>query len=243
MLLYDHRNFGISGGEPRQQINKWVQARGYCDAIDFACTLPGIDDTRIALWGDSLSAAEVVGVGAIDPRVKAIIAQVPAFGDTPPPPDPDGTLFAAIRETLLNGDVAGTPETTTARMPVVSFDQPGVPSLLAPVTAFRWFIEYGARHGTRWENWATLVTPQTPAPFHPVLCAPHLQAPLLLLVGTEDEMEGANPDIARLAWESAPEPKELVEMEGGHFGLLHYPSPLFDQAAKAQRDFLVRHLA
>ena len=36
VLLFDHRNFGISDGEPRQQINKWVQARGYRDAM----TLP-----------------------------------------------------------------------------------------------------------------------------------------------------------------------------------------------------------
>ena len=28
VLLYDHRNFGISDGEPRQEINKWIQARG-----------------------------------------------------------------------------------------------------------------------------------------------------------------------------------------------------------------------
>ena len=77
VLLYDHRNFGISDGEPRQEINKWVQARGYRDAIDFATTLPEIDATRIALWGDSMSGAEVLVVGSIDQRVKAIIAQVP----------------------------------------------------------------------------------------------------------------------------------------------------------------------
>ena len=29
VLLYDHRNFGLSDGVPRQEINKWVQARGY----------------------------------------------------------------------------------------------------------------------------------------------------------------------------------------------------------------------
>src|SRR5689334_14029798 len=57
VLLYDHRNFGLSGGEPRQQIDCWLQARGYRDAIDYVTSLSGIDPARIALWGDSLSAA------------------------------------------------------------------------------------------------------------------------------------------------------------------------------------------
>jgi alpha-beta hydrolase superfamily lysophospholipase len=27
-LIYDHRGFGRSGGEPRLEINPWVQCRG-----------------------------------------------------------------------------------------------------------------------------------------------------------------------------------------------------------------------
>lgn len=50
-LLYDHRNFGNSDGEPRQQFNKWIQARGYRDAIDFVTMLPEVGATRIAIWG------------------------------------------------------------------------------------------------------------------------------------------------------------------------------------------------
>src|SRR3990172_9055660 len=38
-LLYDHRNLGISGGEPRREINSWVQSRGFRDAVNFAATL------------------------------------------------------------------------------------------------------------------------------------------------------------------------------------------------------------
>ncbi len=241
VLLYDHRNFGISDGGPRQQINKWVQARGYRDAINFMSTLPEIDAARIALWGDSLSGAEVIGVGAIDPRVKAIVAQVPACGDKPPPRDPDGLLFASIRDTFLSGDVSGTPQTTTGPLPVVSIDQKSTPSFLTPLTAFRWFIEYGGRYGTTWENSATFVAAATPAPFHPVLCAPHINASLLMMIAIEDEMPGANSTIARMTFDAAPQPKELVEIDGGHFGLLHYPSPLFDQASKVQQDFLSRH--
>ncbi len=31
VLLYDHRNLGGSGGRPRQEINPWIQCRGYLD--------------------------------------------------------------------------------------------------------------------------------------------------------------------------------------------------------------------
>ena len=33
VLLYDQPGFGASGGEPRQEINPWVQGRGYRDAV------------------------------------------------------------------------------------------------------------------------------------------------------------------------------------------------------------------
>lgn len=242
VLLYDHYSLGISDGEPRQQINRWVQTRGYLDAVTFATSLPEIDATRIAIWGDSMSGAEVIVAGAVDPRVKVILGQVPACGRTPAPPDPDGLLFSSIRDILLNGDLSSMPQTTTGPMPVVSFDQHTNPSLLTPLTAFRWFIEYGGRYGTKWENWATRVTPETPAPFHAALCAPYVNAPMQLLIANEDEMPGADSNVARMVFDLAPEPKELIEMDGGHFGLVHYPSPHFEQASKAQQSFLERYL-
>jgi uncharacterized protein len=88
VLLYDHRNFGISDGEPRQHISPWVQARGYVDALSALERLDEVDSTRLAIWGDSGSGASVVVVGAIDERVKAVLAQVPALGAVPPPPIP-----------------------------------------------------------------------------------------------------------------------------------------------------------
>lgn len=242
VLLYDHRNFGISGGEPRQQINRWIQARGYRDAIDFVITLAEIDSSRIGLWGDSMSAGEVIVVAAIDQRVKAIVAQVPACGNQLPPSDPDGNLFKSIRDTFLNGDVAGTPETTVGPMPVVSFDQATIPSMLSPLTAYRWFIEYGGRYNTKWVNRATYVEPNVPTKFNPVLCIPYIKAALLMVVAYDDEMVRANSDVARIAYNAAPQPKQLVEVDGGHFGILHYPSPLFDQASEAQVNFLNKHL-
>ncbi len=34
----------------------------------------------------------------------------------------------------------------------------------------------------------------------------------------------------------------VVEIDGGHFGLLYYPSALFEQASSVQRDFLLSTL-
>jgi uncharacterized protein len=239
VLLYDHRGFGRSDGEPRQQINKWVQARGYRDAMTFLAGRPEIDAGRIALWGDSMSAAEAIVVGAVDRRVKAVVAQVPACGDSPPPADPDGSLFTAIAERLLHGDISATPETTIGPLPVVSCDQRGTPSLLKALTAYRWFIEHGGRFKSGWQNLATLVSPATP---NAVLCAAHLEAPLMVVLSPEDEMGGCNPAVTRLVFEAARGPKQLYETEGGHFGLLYHPSALFDAACRAQQEFLRQHL-
>jgi len=149
------------------------------------------------------------------------------------------SLFAAIREKLLHGDVSATPESTFGPLAVVSCDQRGTPSTLKALTAYRWFIEHGCQFGSKWENVATLVAPATP---NAVLCAAHLKAPLLIVYSPEDEMSGCNPAVTRMTFDAAKGPKESIETTGGHFGLLYYPSPLLDQASRAQREFLLRHL-
>ena len=242
VLLYDHRNFGMSDGEPRQHINPWVQARGYLAALSHVEGLEEVDSSRLALWGDSASAVQVIVVSSMDERVKAVVAQVPALGPVAPPQDPDGARFERIKETLLHGDVSGTPETMEGPMAVVSFDYKRHPAAFEPLTAYRWFIEYGGRIGTNWVNDVTRVRPNTPEPWNGVICAPYVKAPLLMMVSPQDEMRGANPKVARLAYESIPEPKEWMEIEGGHFGLLYHPSELFDQASRAQCRFLKARL-
>ncbi|MGH2358318.1 MAG: hypothetical protein ACRDGJ_09960 [Candidatus Limnocylindria bacterium] len=147
------------------------------------------------------------------------MAQVYA-GDALPPPD---------------GPIRGP-------VPVVSPDQHTFPSALEPLTAYRWFIEYGGRFGTGWENSVTIATRGESAPFQLVLCAGRIRAPALFLIARRDEMPGADERIARLALRRIPGEKEIVDLDGGHFGLLHHPSALFDLASAAERDFLVRRL-
>ena len=76
-FVFDNRNFGASDGNPRQHIDPWRQVADYRDAITYASTLSEVDGDRIGIWGSSYSGAHVLVVGALDRRVKCVVAQVP----------------------------------------------------------------------------------------------------------------------------------------------------------------------
>jgi pimeloyl-ACP methyl ester carboxylesterase len=236
VLLYDQPGFGASGGEPRQQINPWVQGRGYRDAVRYLRESRHIE--RVALWGDSYSAMEVLVVGALIDRIAAIVAQIPATGIELPPLQPSDGVLEQMRDIFARGDVADGLGHATGPIPVVSSDQAGCPSLLQPIQAYRWFMEYGGRFGTRWENRVTRVIPSTPVPFSAYLTAPYLRAPTLMLVGRDDEMVHCNRRVQQAVFEKIAAPKKWHEIDGGHFGLLWHPNNLFDEAVASQIDFL-----
>jgi cephalosporin-C deacetylase-like acetyl esterase len=241
VLLYDHRNLGISDGQPRFELNFWVQARGYIDGIDFLTDQPEIDSERIAVWGASMSAREAFLVGSVDDRVKAIIALVPAFGDDLPVEDKDGSMYTLANETVHCDHIMGLPLTVTEKIPVVSPDQLGTPSKLTELTAYRWFMEHGTRFDSKWENVVSISTIDMPDLFHVGQCAAHLKAPILMVVAKGDEMEGASPTVSGYIYSSISQPKKWVDIDGGHFGLLYHPSEQFDKASQVQVEFLNKH--
>ena len=239
VLLYDHEGFGLSDGKPRQVINRWLQCRGYQHALSYAADHPCVDRQRLALWGDSLSASIAITVAAFDVRVSALVVQVPACGSVLGNGDPDGAAYAALRDFYTSADVTdswvlGEPQ------PVVSEDQAAAPSLLEPITAYRWFCEYGLRPGSTWRNTATPATLATPLPFSTGIMARRLTCPSLWVIAAEDEMPGAETPIATHCFDLAGGQKEKLIVEGGHFGLLYDTSPLFGEVSQAQASFLAR---
>ena len=90
VVLFDFRHFGASSGEPRQLLDINRQIADYRAVVRWARQLDGVEPDRIVLWGTSFSGGHVLEVGATDPRIAAVIAQVP-FTDGIP------TLMGSLR--------------------------------------------------------------------------------------------------------------------------------------------------
>ncbi len=245
VLLFDPRTIGRSDGAPRAQICSWWQARDLAAAVAYVRGEVGwIDPSRVALWGESFSANTALVAAAALGDIAAVAVQVPACGASL-----QGRIegasrerFEGIRAVVLAAEIAGLRVERGPSLPVVSPDQLSMPSQLLPITAFHWFIQFGARFGTRWENRATRVSLETPEPFDAYACAPYLESPVLMVLAPGDEMPGANVAVASAVYERIAGPKERLEVDGGHFGLVYPDHPAFAAAIAGQVDFLVRTL-
>jgi uncharacterized protein len=79
VLLHDHRTFGISGGEPRQDIDPRRQLADWRRTISFLESRPEVDSKRIGLWGTSYAGGHALVLGATDRRIACVVAQVPTI--------------------------------------------------------------------------------------------------------------------------------------------------------------------
>ncbi len=235
VLVYDHRNLGASGGEPRQLVDPWAQIRDYRCALDWMAAQPGVDPTRLAIWGSSFSGGEVLVLGAADDRVRAVVAQAPYVGN-PDLADEDGTMLAALRAAALGGE-PGPGEIVVGPLPVVVAD-PAEPAMLPQPEAWAWFQSH-AEDAPSWRNEVTLVLDGAPAPFEPGLAAAHVHpTPLLMIVASDDRVADAGDALAVFA--RAADPKRLELVPGDHFTVYHDAG--FDRASRAARDFLLETL-
>lgn len=75
VLVFDYRGFGGSAGSPRQDVDHRRHREDYHAAVAAARARPGVDASRIALWGSSYSGGHVIAVAAQDPTIAAVVSQ------------------------------------------------------------------------------------------------------------------------------------------------------------------------
>ena len=204
-LAYDHRNWGRSEGWPRHESDPWAQVADMHDAISFARTLDWVDPDCIGLWGTSYSGGHALVVGAMDRRVRCIVAQVPfVFGAR----NFDLWVPDEVRATVL--DVLSADRDGRAR---------GHPPMMRPV----------AEPGSEVAEWAGRIDKSGIYPnelsfrsldlartYEPGSFADRISpTPLMLIVADNDT---TNPvDWQLEVFENAREPKRLVRLKCGHY--------------------------
>ena len=239
VFLFDHAGFGRSDGKERQTINPWVQAKGIADAVSFVKTSNDHHNGKIILWGDSFAGMLVLTAGAVVEGLTGIVSftascglQILNFEN----PEQDFKIFKAIFD---EGNFDQLEDfSRDGPMAVVSADQENNASLLTPIQAFKWFIDQGGKFNSGWENRVTRVIPQTEVPLTPLLTAPFITAPVLMMVGKDDEMPLISRDVQIEVYDRIESDKELYEIDGGHFGAIYPKSEIFYEAISKQSAFI-----
>jgi pimeloyl-ACP methyl ester carboxylesterase len=224
-LVFDHRGFGDSGGEPdlfhpARQLEDWRAA------IAFARSLPGLDAARVATFGSSMGGGNALAAAAHDPDVAAAISQVP--------------FLDIVRQ------VHRSSPWVTARMilaaalgrHVPAVGQPDEPAFInAPGGEEGWRRVVSLGEDSRWRNQVSARWLLS-RPFRPVRHAARLHCPWLVCVGETDRV--AKPGPAITAAERAPQGELRTYPGVDHFDV--YDGPVHDALVTDQVDFLRRHL-
>jgi uncharacterized protein len=232
VLAFDYRGFGASGGTPRQVVSMAGQLADYRAAMSAAAALPGVDASRLVLWGVSLAGGHVLAAAAHRDDVAAVVALTPLV---------DG--LAAGRHALahhkpsamLRSTVAGVRSRIGApvMMPVVA-----APGELGALTLPGAREDYLALAGPTWRNEIDAAVGLELGGHRPAKEAKHVRAPVLVQIADFDR--SAPPYAAAKAAVKAR--AEVRHYPCDHFDV--WPGkPWFEPALEHQLAFLRRHLA
>jgi fermentation-respiration switch protein FrsA (DUF1100 family) len=230
VMAFDYRFLGASDGAPRGRIVPQDQHDDNRAALAWLSKQAGVDPSRIGIWGSSYSGGHALFMGAMDPRVKVVVAQVPAIHTAQ-------SLIAMVGREGFNGYLqllADDHDARNAGQPggeIAVVAPEGEPSVLATPDSHAWFMSSGAKDAPNWLNRTSLESVARLAEYWPAafidLISPK---PLLVQAARTDTLIPI--DQVRGAFARAGEPKKLVEYDGGHFDL--YPGEVCHDAALAE---------
>jgi pimeloyl-ACP methyl ester carboxylesterase len=237
VLAFDYRGFGASGGTPRQRASMSGQVDDYRAAMSAAGRLPGVDASRLVLWGVSLAGGHVLAAAAGRDDVAAVVSLTPLV---------DGRAAArlALRHhaptAILRSTGAGFRSRISSlrggapvTMPVVA--RPGE---LGALTLPGHYESYLALAGPTWRNEIDASVGLELGSHRPSKHAKQLRCPLLVQIADFDR--------------SAPPYAAAKAAEAGRAEVRHYPcdhfdvwpgSEWFEPTVEHQLFFLRRHLA
>jgi len=242
-LLFDYRNFGSSDGARRQHIDPHVQIEDYRNAISFAETLNEVDSDRIGVWGRSYSGGHVLNVGATDPRVRCIAAQIPVIDGYRNMRRVHGTIgFRPFEQLLLEDRRRRFATGADGYLPHAAPDPASEVSTWPFPETYETFKALKASDAPAYENRSTIESAEllmsySVEPFLSRL----LNTPTLVVVAENDDLTLWDLEID--AYNRIPTPdKRLVVVGGSTHMTLYSDRSLLSQAAEAATAWFTEHL-
>ncbi|MET7690444.1 alpha/beta fold hydrolase [Streptomyces sp. NPDC005483] len=214
VLVHDHRTFGASDGEPRNDVEPWRQIADWRRAISFLEARPEVDADRIGVWGSSFAGGHAIVLGATDVRIKAVVSQVPTISgfeqwQRKVPPERIAAFELAQAEDERALAAGG-----ELRYQTSIGDDPTDPALYSSPDAVRFYRDVVPPG--RWNNTVTRRSSRAARLYEPGGWIARVSPkPLMMIVETGETVVPA--DIQLTAFERALAPKELVLLPGGHF--------------------------
>ncbi|MBB6551837.1 alpha/beta hydrolase [Nonomuraea rubra] len=233
-LVFDYRSFGESDGEPRRVPDIGGQLADVRAAVAFVRGHERVDPDRVLLWGNSLGGAHVITVAADDPRIAAVVAQIP-FNGFPKQVEGRSTVqtlrvLGAIVWDALRGRLGLSPY----YIPMVG--HPGELAVTATPEAGQHIQTLTGGESTSWRNSVAPRGLLQMMRYRPAGAAARLTCPLLVCVAAEDQETPL--ETTRVLAERAPR-GELRVYPGTHFTF--YTDPTFrDGVVADQIDFYRR---
>lgn len=240
VLVFDHRNFGESDGTPRYGFDTLLQIRGYRDAISFLEKQNGIDNQKIAAWGESAASLVVQFIGVFDDRVRAVIALTPVCGNGSTKFDETPEKFEWLRKNWSSLDLSTLPvrELAVRFCRLHEGEGPVIVEGNAAVSYATWMRK---KYTSNWSNQVFVLQRKLESQFNEQrLPAKYLKVPTQFVIATDDEVPLCELATNRRCFDLIDAPKDLLEVTGGHFGLAYRDTEPYRRTLSASIAFLQR---
>lgn len=233
VLAFDYRNFGDSGGEPRQLMSARRQREDWRAALAYARSLDRVDPERIAIWGFSLGGGNVQALAMAEPGIGAAICVAPVV---------DGArtlLHIGGPAHVARLGMAGVRDCLRALRGAEPYRIPaaGPPRSVAVLSSLDSLPGFAAvtPEGSTWRNELCARTVLAP-PYRLARKTRRISCPILYCIAEEDDI--CPPALGKRAAGRAPQ-GELRLYPGGHFDPFDRN---LERMAADQIDFLRRCL-
>lgn len=248
-LIFDYRHFGASDGQPRQHIDGWKQIRDYSSVVDAICyddQFKGIlDPDRIGAWGISFAGGHALAVAALEPRVKAVVSQIPIIDGWYNSMRAHGSVgfreltakVKADREQRFRTGVDGTiPHSGDPKTEVVCWPHPETKPI---------FMDIKARTAPRHEHYSTTQSIELLWAFNMRPYLPRiLDTPTLMIVAEGDDLTMWEQEVPAFNDIATSKKKLFVQRSSTHMSMysdLSHLAIAAQEAANWYREWLIEN--